>query len=115
MPIFEIFCLTLCFMLIFEISPEIPATGWSNTAICASPPPCTSLPSRISGSEIRQDFFPLSFITRIYEIPLQMNSLTTAFLDFQYFICFYATEVDYSNKWLEVGELKTTRFTQRTG
>jgi xenotropic and polytropic retrovirus receptor 1 len=32
----------------------------------------------------------------------QMNSLTTVFLDFQYFICFYATEIDYSGLRFEV-------------
>lgn len=30
----------------------------------------------------------------------QMNSLVTTFLDMQYFICFYATEVDYSGGWM---------------
>ncbi|CAI5443980.1 unnamed protein product [Caenorhabditis angaria] len=38
----------------------------------------------------------------------QMNSLTTAFLDFQYFICFYSTEVDYSNFDLQVKTINTT-------
>ncbi|UMM22662.1 hypothetical protein L5515_003771 [Caenorhabditis briggsae] len=38
----------------------------------------------------------------------QMNSLTTAFLDFQYFVCFYATEVDYSNGWIEVKGINST-------
>lgn len=38
----------------------------------------------------------------------QMNSLTTAFLDFQYFICFYATEVDYSDMWMEVKTVNST-------
>src|SRR5689334_17535589 len=38
----------------------------------------------------------------------QMNSLTTVFLDFQYFICFYATEIDYSGLRLEVRSLNIT-------
>lgn len=37
-----------------------------------------------------------------------MNSLTTVFLDFQYFICFYATEIDYSGMRLEVRSLNIT-------
>lgn len=38
----------------------------------------------------------------------QMNSLVTSFLDFQYFICFYATEVDYSGMRFEVRSLNVT-------
>uniref|UniRef100_A0A914HAM7 Xenotropic and polytropic retrovirus receptor 1 n=1 Tax=Globodera rostochiensis TaxID=31243 RepID=A0A914HAM7_GLORO len=38
----------------------------------------------------------------------QMNSLTTCFLDLQYFICFYATEVDYSGAQLHVRTLNVT-------
>ncbi|KAL3068428.1 hypothetical protein niasHT_030719 [Heterodera trifolii] len=38
----------------------------------------------------------------------QMNSLTTCFLDLQYFICFYATEVDYSGTQLHVRTLNVT-------
>uniref|UniRef100_A0A0N5AD05 SPX domain-containing protein n=1 Tax=Syphacia muris TaxID=451379 RepID=A0A0N5AD05_9BILA len=38
----------------------------------------------------------------------QMNSLTTSFLDFQYFVCFYATEVDYSNGWLSLRTVNVT-------
>lgn len=38
----------------------------------------------------------------------QMNSLTTAFQDFQYFICFYATEVDYSDGWMSVRTVNAT-------
>ena len=36
-------------------------------------------------------------IHKIKSLGDQMNSLTTCFLDLQYFICFYATEVDYSD------------------
>lgn len=38
----------------------------------------------------------------------QMNSLATCFLDLQYFICFYATEVDYSGMKFEVRTLNIT-------
>lgn len=38
----------------------------------------------------------------------QMNSLATCFLDLQYFICFYATEVDYSGLKFEVRTLNVT-------
>ncbi|EJW80594.1 EXS family protein [Wuchereria bancrofti] len=41
---------------------------------------------------------PLHFVTFIdFWLGDQMNSLVTSFLDFQYFICFYTTEVDYSD------------------
>ncbi|VDM53432.1 unnamed protein product [Angiostrongylus costaricensis] len=40
---------------------------------------------------------PLHFVTFTdFWLGDQMNSLTTTFLDFQYFLCFYSTEVDYS-------------------
>ncbi|PAV58031.1 hypothetical protein WR25_18800 isoform B [Diploscapter pachys] len=52
---------------------------------------------------------PMHFVTFTdFWLGDQMNSLTTAFLDFQYLICFYATEVDYSNKWLEVKTINST-------
>uniref|UniRef100_A0A915DKX6 Xenotropic and polytropic retrovirus receptor 1 n=1 Tax=Ditylenchus dipsaci TaxID=166011 RepID=A0A915DKX6_9BILA len=38
----------------------------------------------------------------------QMNSLATCFVDLQYFICFYATEVDYSGMRFEVRSLNIT-------
>lgn len=38
----------------------------------------------------------------------QMNSLATCFVDLQYFICFYATEVDYSDFRFEVRSLNIT-------
>ncbi|KAL4002989.1 EXS family protein [Acanthocheilonema viteae] len=39
---------------------------------------------------------PLHYVTFIdFWLGDQMNSLVTSFLDFQYFICFYTTEVDY--------------------
>ncbi|KAI6214899.1 hypothetical protein M3Y94_00322400 [Aphelenchoides besseyi] len=38
----------------------------------------------------------------------QMNSLATCFLDLQYFICFYATEVDYSGLQFNVRTLNIT-------
>jgi|UniRef100_A0A914PVP6 hypothetical protein len=38
----------------------------------------------------------------------QMNSLSTVFLDFQYFICFYTTEVDYSNFSFNVRTMNVT-------
>ncbi|MFH4977132.1 hypothetical protein AB6A40_003841 [Gnathostoma spinigerum] len=38
----------------------------------------------------------------------QMNSLTTSFLDLQYFICFYATEVNYSDWSFEVSVVNVT-------
>uniref|UniRef100_A0A8R1ELJ5 EXS domain-containing protein n=1 Tax=Caenorhabditis japonica TaxID=281687 RepID=A0A8R1ELJ5_CAEJA len=38
----------------------------------------------------------------------QMNSLTTAFLDFQYFVCFYSTEVDYSDGWIKVNGINSS-------
>ncbi|CAD6188101.1 unnamed protein product [Caenorhabditis auriculariae] len=38
----------------------------------------------------------------------QMNSLTTAFLDLQYFLCFYSMEVDYSNYGLDVRAVNST-------
>ncbi|KAM3724651.1 Xenotropic and polytropic retrovirus receptor [Dirofilaria immitis] len=46
---------------------------------------------------------PLHFVTFIdFWLGDQMNSLVTSFLDFQYFICFYTTEVDYSDWTLSV-------------
>lgn len=38
----------------------------------------------------------------------QMNSLATCFVDMQYFICFYATEVDYTNFSFKVNALNVT-------
>lgn len=41
----------------------------------------------------------------------QMNSLTMSFLDFQYFVCFYTTIVDYSGGQFEVRTLNVTEGT----
>ncbi|KAI1721402.1 EXS family domain-containing protein [Ditylenchus destructor] len=41
----------------------------------------------------------------------QMNSLANCFVDLQYFICFYATEVDYSGMKFEVRSLNITEGT----
>jgi len=38
----------------------------------------------------------------------QMNSLSTVFLDFQYFVCFYTTEVDYTNWGFKVQTFNVT-------
>lgn len=38
----------------------------------------------------------------------QMNSLSTVFLDFQYFVCFYTTEVDYTNWAFKVQTFNVT-------
>ena len=38
----------------------------------------------------------------------QMNSLATCFVDLQYFICFYSTEVEYRWFGLEVRSLNVT-------
>ncbi|CEF67600.1 Xenotropic and polytropic retrovirus receptor 1 [Strongyloides ratti] len=38
----------------------------------------------------------------------QMNSLSTSFLDWQYFICFYATEVDYTDFKFSVRTMNVT-------
>lgn len=52
---------------------------------------------------------PLHFVTFTdFWLGDQMNSLTTSFLDFQYFICFYATEVDYSGWTLSVRTVNMT-------
>ncbi|CAB3402428.1 unnamed protein product [Caenorhabditis bovis] len=52
---------------------------------------------------------PLFFVTFTdFWLGDQMNSLTTAFLDFEYFLCFYGSEVDYSDGWMEVRALNST-------
>lgn len=52
---------------------------------------------------------PLHFVTFAdFWLGDQMNSLTTSFLDLQYFICFYSTEVDYSNGWLTLRTVNVT-------
>lgn len=52
---------------------------------------------------------PLHFVTfPDFWLGDQMNSLTTSFLDLQYFICFYATEVDYSSGLMTVRTVNLT-------
>uniref|UniRef100_A0A1I8AV11 Xenotropic and polytropic retrovirus receptor 1 n=1 Tax=Steinernema glaseri TaxID=37863 RepID=A0A1I8AV11_9BILA len=52
---------------------------------------------------------PMHFVTFTdFWLGDQMNSLTTSFLDLQYFICFYATEVDYSDMTLTVRTMNVT-------
>ncbi|KAK6024279.1 SPX domain protein [Ostertagia ostertagi] len=53
---------------------------------------------------------PLHFVTFTdFWLGDQMNSLTTSFLDFQYFLCFYSTEVDYSlDNFLAVRTINST-------
>ncbi|VDK81198.1 unnamed protein product [Onchocerca ochengi] len=52
---------------------------------------------------------PLHYVTFIdFWLGDQMNSLVTSFLDFQYFICFYTTEVDYSDWTLSVRTVNVT-------
>lgn len=52
---------------------------------------------------------PLHFVTfPDFWLGDQMNSLITSFLDLQYFVCFYATEVDYSNWTLTVRMVNVT-------
>lgn len=42
----------------------------------------------------------------------QMNSLANCFVDLQYFICFYATEIDYSGMRFEVRTINITEGKQ---
>uniref|UniRef100_A0A0M3HQB1 Xenotropic and polytropic retrovirus receptor 1 n=2 Tax=Ascaris TaxID=6251 RepID=A0A0M3HQB1_ASCLU len=52
---------------------------------------------------------PLHFVTfSDFWLGDQMNSLTTSFLDLQYFVCFYATEVDYSGWTMTVRAVNLT-------
>uniref|UniRef100_A0A1I7VYT8 Xenotropic and polytropic retrovirus receptor 1 n=1 Tax=Loa loa TaxID=7209 RepID=A0A1I7VYT8_LOALO len=52
---------------------------------------------------------PLHFVTFIdFWLGDQMNSLVTSFLDFQYFICFYTTEVDYTDWTLSARTVNMT-------
>uniref|UniRef100_A0A914RGI3 Uncharacterized protein n=1 Tax=Parascaris equorum TaxID=6256 RepID=A0A914RGI3_PAREQ len=52
---------------------------------------------------------PLHFVTfPDFWLGDQMNSLTTSFLDLQYFVCFYATEVDYSGWTMTVRAVNLT-------
>lgn len=52
---------------------------------------------------------PLHYVTFIdFWLGDQMNSLVTSFLDLQYFICFYTTEVDYSDWSLSARTLNVT-------
>ncbi|VDO44535.1 unnamed protein product [Onchocerca flexuosa] len=52
---------------------------------------------------------PLHYVTFIdFWLGDQMNSLVTSFLDFQYFICFYTTEVDYSDWTISVRTVNVT-------
>lgn len=52
---------------------------------------------------------PLHFVTFTdFWLGDQMNSLITSFLDFQYTICFYATEVDYSGWTISVRTVNMT-------
>uniref|UniRef100_A0AC35TPQ4 SPX domain-containing protein n=1 Tax=Rhabditophanes sp. KR3021 TaxID=114890 RepID=A0AC35TPQ4_9BILA len=52
---------------------------------------------------------PFHFVTFTdFWLADQMNSLATCFLDFQYFLCFYATEVDYSDFKFAVRTMNVT-------
>lgn len=56
---------------------------------------------------------PLHFVTFIdFWLGDQMNSLVTSFLDFQYFICFYTTEVDYTDWTLSARTVNMTTSEQ---
>uniref|UniRef100_A0A915PT59 SPX domain-containing protein n=1 Tax=Setaria digitata TaxID=48799 RepID=A0A915PT59_9BILA len=56
---------------------------------------------------------PFHFVTFIdFWLGDQMNSLVTSFLDFQYFICFYTTEVDYTGWTLSVRTVNVTTSEQ---